>query len=812
MKILFGSYLDGSEWTFEKASLGEIACGPLGLLKLLETHLGFSAPAVSSAERINEYRKKIEALNSDWCRASFEKAPWQTASYLLSLRDTLIEAGWNGESGNTSERFDFFERIERLDAPLAPGFGDRLRRLIPEIGRERFEDWEITSSENPETFPELIRQTFSALEQAGARCCFADGSGEKSSGAESRIRVVGDSENALVAQLCRYLKSGDNESVALICEGDSSALDLALQRNGFGAIGARTASRRVADQVLPAFIKLLWKPFDSYALCEFLMLPPAPLPDVLRNDLLWAIGNEAGKGDKWDAVWKSTENANSEWRAFFEDKAFSEEKEISRSELSELCDFFIKACRSYASGNTSVGEAIDSVIVQTKTLKKIIQEQASISRELLMQILSSVVGQGSRDTQAVAGVNRFSVFAHPGALTKDFDTVVWWNFSGATDARLTYWTDKELKQVPGANPLIGRKRELAAWQNAEAHAAKNLILFSPKSISGSPAFDHPFLHSLANVKTLLAESLVDENGLWRLADRCCSLNSFCPPAETLVGMHEVPVPIAPDKTKPLSFSQIDSFIKCPFKWFLEKKLYLKKNPILRIPAGGRMIGTLAHKIIEILFKEQAEWKPEPAVARAGVLFDEWLPKMAPEFLKADAMLRRTRVKEAFLASVRKLVEELRVHRLTVVKTEREVFGKFGGYDFKGFVDMTLRDADGGDFVIDLKWSSGERFEKHLNGGKALQLASYASMLRPEDFKVRCAYFSFPDRMFIENEEQNSRWRQIWEQAERDMQERLEQLSAGKFLLPEPPDPKDEDTPCKFCDFSEFCRRGKEKCQ
>lgn len=72
--------------------------------------------------RINEYRKKIEALNSDWCRASFEKAPWQTASYLLSLRDTLIEAGWNGESGNTSERFDFFERIERLDAPLAPLF------------------------------------------------------------------------------------------------------------------------------------------------------------------------------------------------------------------------------------------------------------------------------------------------------------------------------------------------------------------------------------------------------------------------------------------------------------------------------------------------------------------------------------------------------------------------------------------------------------------------------------------------------------------------------------------------------------------
>lgn len=804
MKILFGSYLDGSEWTFEKAALGEIVCGPLGLLKLLETHLGFSSVAVASAERINEYRKKIELLDSDWCRTSFEKAPWQTSAYLLGLRDRLIESGWDGVSGNASERFDFFERIERLDAPLAPGGADRLRRLIPEIGRERFEDWEITSPENPETFSELIRRTFSALEQSGARCRFADDR-EKSVGPESCIRVVGDSENALVVQLCRYLKSGDNESVAVICEGDSSALDIALQRNGFGAIGARTASRRVADQVLPAFIKLLWKPFDSYALCEFTQLPLAPIHGDLRRKLLSALSVDGGKGEQWDALWQSVEDSVTDWRCFFEDKVFSAEKEIGESDLKESCDFLVKLIRKYFTQDGVLDNAVVSVIAQTESLKQIVSGQGAISREMLMQIVSSVVGQGSQDAQAVAGVNRFTVFAHPGALTKNFDTVIWWNFSGTTDARPTYWTDKELKQVPGANPLIRRKRELAAWQNAVAHSAKNLILFSPKSIEGSPVFEHPFLHLLANVKTLSSESLVDENGLWRLADRCCRLDSLCLSAETLVEMHEVPVSIAPDKAKPLSFSQIDSFIKCPFKWFLEKKQHLKKNAILRIPTGGRMIGTLAHKIIEILFTEQAKWESEPAVARAGELFDEWLPKIAPEFLREDATLRRTRVKEAFLASVRKLVEELCAHGLTVVETEREVFGKFGEYDFKGFVDMTLRDDDGGDFVIDLKWSSGRQYEKRLNDGKALQLASYASMLRPKDFKVHCAYFSFPDRMFIENEDQNLRWRQIWEQAEQDMQERLTQLSSGKFLLAKP---DDEDTPCKFCDFSEFCRLGK----
>jgi len=49
MKIKFGLYLDGTTWSYEQASLGEVQSGPAGLLSNLETLTGLSGPVVHSA-------------------------------------------------------------------------------------------------------------------------------------------------------------------------------------------------------------------------------------------------------------------------------------------------------------------------------------------------------------------------------------------------------------------------------------------------------------------------------------------------------------------------------------------------------------------------------------------------------------------------------------------------------------------------------------------------------------------------------------------------------------------------------------------
>ena len=86
MRITFGMSLDGAEWSGKPASLGEIKMGPQQFLDWLESRLGLSGIPVSAPERIDEYRRKIERVNPQWCRVSFELDPWSTARQLLARR------------------------------------------------------------------------------------------------------------------------------------------------------------------------------------------------------------------------------------------------------------------------------------------------------------------------------------------------------------------------------------------------------------------------------------------------------------------------------------------------------------------------------------------------------------------------------------------------------------------------------------------------------------------------------------------------------------------------------------------------------
>ena len=101
MRITFGMSLDGAEWSGKPASLGEIKMGPQQFLDWLESRLGLSGIPVSAPERIDEYRRKIERVNPQWCRVSFELDPWSTAQQLLARRDELVENGWDFRRAGT---------------------------------------------------------------------------------------------------------------------------------------------------------------------------------------------------------------------------------------------------------------------------------------------------------------------------------------------------------------------------------------------------------------------------------------------------------------------------------------------------------------------------------------------------------------------------------------------------------------------------------------------------------------------------------------------------------------------------------------
>ena len=129
IRIHFGLYQDGVEWSDSAHSLGELRVGPLGLLSFLEGRLGLRGIETHQAIRINQYLRRLEQLDAPdiWFHDSFLTDPWSTARQMLAWRDELVEVGWGGAGRDSSSpRLQALSVLEQIDLPLAPGFADRL--------------------------------------------------------------------------------------------------------------------------------------------------------------------------------------------------------------------------------------------------------------------------------------------------------------------------------------------------------------------------------------------------------------------------------------------------------------------------------------------------------------------------------------------------------------------------------------------------------------------------------------------------------------------------------------------------------------
>ena len=107
MKITFGQALDGTELGAIDNSLGNIVCGPLRLMDVLETQLGLKRKSVSDMTRVFQLVKVLEKLvesKQPFYSASFEKDPLAVSEALLQWRDSLALAGWDGTTDGSSRR------------------------------------------------------------------------------------------------------------------------------------------------------------------------------------------------------------------------------------------------------------------------------------------------------------------------------------------------------------------------------------------------------------------------------------------------------------------------------------------------------------------------------------------------------------------------------------------------------------------------------------------------------------------------------------------------------------------------------------
>ena len=105
----------------------------------------------------------------------------------------------------------------------------------------------------------------------------------------------------------------------------------------------------------------------------------------------------------------------------------------------------------------------------------------------------------------------------------------------------------------------------------------------------------------------------------------------------------------------------------------------------------------------------------------------------------------------------------------------------------------------------MKWSESPKYKEMVESQRALQLAAYAWQLRPEDFKVECAFYLFPKYEFYQTRGED--WSSIWKQATDLWKKRMDALHGG---LLERGDPEDKDQlvkpECDYCEYRPICGR------
>ena len=785
IKIIFGMELDGVRWSREAASVGSIVCGPHKLIEILETHFGLTAASIDAPERINQYKAKIEAADCEWCRASFKLDPWGTTKHLMSLRDQLVEFGWNSSIGG-SRRFDALGKIEETDLPLAPEFGDRVAAVMSSANTIAA-DLEIVDdvADYPPVWQKLIKRFFPNYSVRQTNNCKRE---------PKAILLKAPNEIMLAHDFARYLVAGksDNSRITIIAGGDTTLLDGVMNRAGLPMIGGSLPSAaRESFQILPLWIENMWKPFSPEKFIQLLGITGSPVPGYIRHELVNALSEAPGiGGDRWEEAWRSIANkadeANDpekahrrakELKALFEGERFDPEMQgIPIKELAKRLDMLSE----YIRPRVVDAEEWKLVISHIKEFKRLIADEESIRRVDANRIIDNIYGSGIPRSGAVEQVADWTRVSSPGQILDDADTVLWWNFT-SQDAHPVYWSPAERDAMAAAGLSLdeesGLARELKSWKNASAHAIKQLICFMPQNEDAM----HPYGVNLGFAdkdKIKHDRELFDfETGIWELEDRqvqlvqrSCYKQRLYDRAAALPENH-----IKPDQ---LSVTQLSSLISCPFRWILERYVKLRNAEIAQLPADNVSMGRLAHHIVEILSSrdEEENRHADRLPMRVGELFDSLLEKDYANLLLPENADRRIYARERLVRAVTMLFGEIERQGLVIEQAERPLSSEFDGVEFNGSADLVLRDSTDQWVVYDFKWSKSNKYEDTVKHGLSIQLAFYAWLLSPENFGVGSAYYLMPKYEFVHNVQNN---RETFKRAVDFYRHRLEDINRGR---------------------------------
>lgn len=555
MNIILGYWLDSATYPDalgdKEASVGTVVTGFTGLIGILETQLGLTAPNVSENLQIAEWQeliRKQDSGNKPFSK-SFGTDSWNTARELLRRRDELVLAGWDPAAHvGGSVWIDTLAELELANTDRSWGFPDRVQALftkleeqihvpidtitIVDVDESLWDPWSIelidllkrhgVQIQKDTAFFETETQQEFSSDLARLQGVMAGGeSSEQAQGDGSLLLIRSEQEWDAADFLISWLQEKGMEDTVLIKGEGALMLDELLHRRGVPAAGVDALSKwHAVLQVLPLTIDTYWQPLRVDRMMELLTIPASPVPGKIRFKLAKVLASNPGIGgpqwlqaiqdgikdyeEKWSAedldeqeVKKRRKNLEARLNLWVNHDYYDPTEGIPYENLINICQKVSQwAALNYHMTNdlmyVQATQYAQEVVEGLKTLgvKK-------VSRLQVGRILESVLGEGAKLSDYNQEASKWQVVNHPGQIWGKADTILWWGFhKNMAGPSVRTWTSKErawLKEQ-GVNLLdedVSRRREAASWQRAARLANRRLILFAPAKVKGEEIPIHP---------------------------------------------------------------------------------------------------------------------------------------------------------------------------------------------------------------------------------------------------------------------------------------------------------------------------------
>ncbi|MFP4316918.1 MAG: RecB family exonuclease [Desulfovibrionales bacterium] len=795
LHIYFGFHLDGSAYPDallgQHASVGKVIVGPMGLLGILETRFGLTGKSTSFPVRIAQYKKRLESLGPGrFFSRSYAVDQWSTAKKLLTWRDRLVLAGWDGTGNQAPPRIVDLATLEDESlGPLAPGLGERLSQVKARLQKGPVQGISaITLVDDRDLLPPAWSSLLTLLADAGIPCTSLEpNTGESDPFLAKVKRAVADctkptglprNENSLVllkgrdesvvaeAVACwlEHQTGKEAEELVVIRNSGSRLLDRALARRGLPRLGHETRSRwRAALQVLPAIIATKWDPLDPGALMEFLDLPSSPLPRRALVHFRKALLEHPGLGGpKWQEAEEKALLALEE--ALDQDGLSADQKKQKMSRFRKDLEFYLggalydpeqgmpvpvvnEICTRVVQWATARASVSDNFLLITAAgIARDLQEavsssgSSSIPRIQLELILESVSEAGAANPAVFPEAASWSFVDGPGQIWDRAERVLWWNFSMPSlpheDFLLTAVEREWLAQhhIHLETQSDRLRRESTSWRNPLFQAGKQLVFATWEQDSGTEIPAHPLLHEIqqsigSTLSVVRAEDILTGSSPSLLGRKI---------PRRPVPPRTFPEPVTTWQIPPgtvwqrdrESFTSMDMLLRCPLAWLFRYGVGLHGPDLPLVPDAQRMVGTLCHAVVENLFLEDTTWSPGAAETRALELFDGLIPQMAASLRLPGSEVLFNRYRGRAGRAARMLVELINTAGLRVCSCESSHERPFAnGKTFYGKIDLLLEDKNGTPVFWDLKWTRWAKYKRsELEEGTALQLAAYGWLL------------------------------------------------------------------------------------